>query len=332
MIALSIIIPVYNAEQHLERCLTSVVSELTASMEVILIDDGSKDGSLRLCERFAGPQVTVRHHANHGVSYTRNLGIEQARGRCILFVDADDYLVEGWSDIVLRAIALGKQFVAFSRKFLGQSPTAQDLIDRCIGIPSALPIGNTSTPTSKLYEKELLISQGIRFPESVINGEDALFNLQVFNAMRDFACVPEAIYYYRLNYASATHTFNDAFFASNQVYLTQLESILQQSGLAPQQIADDINFCRFTGLYLLLYRISTLDSARKRRDTCRETFCRQDVQADVRQVTVRRAYGLMRSAFVQLAKWRLYSLAVGSMRLLHAVKRRTKKQREGELI
>lgn len=91
---LSIIIPIYNADKYLERCVMSVVSLCGLAFEVILVDDGSKDGSGELCDKFAYQYENIRafHKPNGGVVSARNMGLQAANGRCVTFIDADDWI------------------------------------------------------------------------------------------------------------------------------------------------------------------------------------------------------------------------------------------------
>ena len=89
---ISIIVPVYNTEKYLRECLDSILAQTYTDIEVILIDDGSKDGSLSICQEYASidKRVRVYHKENSGVSDTRNFGIEHANGEFISFCDSDD--------------------------------------------------------------------------------------------------------------------------------------------------------------------------------------------------------------------------------------------------
>ena len=92
---LSIIIPVYNAEEYLDRCLESVVDQSFTSYEVILVDDGSSDSSPLICDRYSAtdPRFRTIHKANGGVSSARNAGLNLAKGEYVMFVDSDDALL-----------------------------------------------------------------------------------------------------------------------------------------------------------------------------------------------------------------------------------------------
>lgn len=89
---LSIIIPVYNAEEYLDRCLVSVIEQSFSSYEVILVDDGSTDSSPLICDRYSAtdPRFRTIHKKNGGVSSARNAGLDLAKGEFIMFVDSED--------------------------------------------------------------------------------------------------------------------------------------------------------------------------------------------------------------------------------------------------
>ena len=91
---ISIIVPVYNSETTIERCIVSLISQTYTNIEIILINDGSKDKSGQICDSYSNKdnRIKVYHKTNEGVSIARNLGIKEATGEYVLFVDSDDYL------------------------------------------------------------------------------------------------------------------------------------------------------------------------------------------------------------------------------------------------
>lgn len=93
---ISVIVPVYNVEKYLRKCVDSILSQTFTDFELLLIDDGSKDHSGEICDEYAlqDDRVKVFHKENGGVSSARNLGIDVAKGEWITFVDADDYIAE----------------------------------------------------------------------------------------------------------------------------------------------------------------------------------------------------------------------------------------------
>ena len=91
---ISIIIPIYNVEKYMEKCLNSVVNQTYNNIEIILIDDGSKDKSREICDNYAKKdnRIKVVHKENNGVSSARNTGIDMSKGKYITFIDSDDYI------------------------------------------------------------------------------------------------------------------------------------------------------------------------------------------------------------------------------------------------
>ena len=92
---ISVIVPVYNVEKYLCRCIDSILAQTFTDFELLLIDDGSKDSSGEICEEYAGKDARIRvfHRQNGGVSTARNLGIDKAKGEWIYFVDSDDVVL-----------------------------------------------------------------------------------------------------------------------------------------------------------------------------------------------------------------------------------------------
>ena len=105
--AISVIIPVYNAEQYLRRCVDSVLTQSYTDFELLLIDDGSRDQSPAICDEYAAAdhRVQVFHKPNGGVSSARNLGLDHARGQWITFIDSDDFISPNYLSAVNRSDA-----------------------------------------------------------------------------------------------------------------------------------------------------------------------------------------------------------------------------------
>ena len=117
---LSIIVPVYNAEDYLDRCLISIVEQDFASYEVILVDDGSSDSSPLICDRYsdADPRFRTIHKKNGGVSSARNAGLNLAKGEYVMFVDSDDALTPDALTVIKKGIYSGAFLTVFGLTFL----------------------------------------------------------------------------------------------------------------------------------------------------------------------------------------------------------------------
>ena len=195
----SIIVPVFNAEQTLERCVDSLVSQTYHNIEIILVDDGSTDNSFAVCSKYAEqePHVKVFHYDNHGVSFARNQGLKHAEGTYISFVDSDDYVSCKLIEVLHEQIISNKADLAVSP--LSELSNAEDF---CIDISkdhieqvlflcrNHLIFG----PTQKLYRADLI--RDIRFPENRQYGEDLLFNLQYLSKIDTICFVNRQMYYY----------------------------------------------------------------------------------------------------------------------------------------
>lgn len=120
-ILLSIIIPVYNVEQYLPKCLESLqVQHFPANVEIILIDDGSTDKSGQICDEFAAENAQYRifHIENRGVAAARNRGLKEARGEYIAWVDPDDYITDDWWKVIEPVLAQKPDMICFDKKMM----------------------------------------------------------------------------------------------------------------------------------------------------------------------------------------------------------------------
>jgi len=128
-VRLSIIIPMYNAEKYIAKCLDSIFAEIdkTDDIEVILIDDGSSDRSIESCKDFLVYNIQILKNIHKGVSAARNLGIAQATGKWIMFVDADDWLAQGWSSVLSAYYADSADIVFFNKDIVEKMVSCQTL-------------------------------------------------------------------------------------------------------------------------------------------------------------------------------------------------------------
>ena len=142
----SIVIPVYNAGNRLRRCLDSIRGQTYEQLQVILIDDGSQDDSLAICHQYAeiDNRILVLSHENHGVSFTRNCGIDAADGDYLMFCDADDYVLP---DMVQRYLELAKvshaDVVIGGIQFCERSGTCFNVIPERVGLVGRKELAET---------------------------------------------------------------------------------------------------------------------------------------------------------------------------------------------
>lgn len=192
---ISIIIPVYNCAENLERCVKSILNQSEKDIELILVNDGSTDASPEMCDNFAkeNSKVKVIHQENGGVSKARNTGIEVAQGEYIQFVDSDDYLEADMCKTmknIMEAQKAGLVIAGFHHWYLGK-----DVI-KCPNENLIFPTemktfgdvflelyqkGFLNMPWNKLYRREKIKDL---FPENLSLGEDLLFNLSYLSRLK----------------------------------------------------------------------------------------------------------------------------------------------------
>ena len=215
---LSFVIPVYNVEAYLPQCLDSILSHSTDACEVVMVDDGSKDGSPAICDRYCEKYANARvvHIPNGGNSAARNLGVEMARGKYICFVDSDDYIDDGAVGKILEWIDSHEADVCFleackvypdgSKTPLGEGLTGGEL--RGMGKEQALAFMAGCSkypggPWAKLYRREFLLANAIRFPNDRRLCEDLFYTLDAYLAAESFDGLNFPYYYYRQNVAGS---------------------------------------------------------------------------------------------------------------------------------
>ena len=216
---ISVIVPVYNVEEYLPRCLESILGQTYRDLQVILVDDGSTDGSSRLCAEFAerDPRIECIRTSNSGVSAARNRGLEAAKGRWIGFVDADDYSEAGcYETLVTHLTHSDKQIVCCGvraedtegnriERFKGRRfPAVEQDFDRDDALLRYL---NPDTRIlywavwNKLYSAELL--KGIAFENEKVIAEDFDFTLRCFLRSNGLRYIPDELYHYLVRPGSA---------------------------------------------------------------------------------------------------------------------------------
>lgn len=202
---ISVIVPVYNAEACLRKCVDSILSQTFSNLELLLIDDGSKDKSGEICDEYArlDNRVHVFHKENGGVSSARNLGIEEARGEWISFVDSDDYV----SGEYFPSNHLGGNVDLILNK-ISHTPYC-DAENECKNINTSLflqKILNTQIslgPWAKFFRKVIIDEVHLRYYEDIKFAEDAIFNLQYFKYVKILAVNNNGVYHYIAPPASA---------------------------------------------------------------------------------------------------------------------------------
>lgn len=183
----SIVVPVYNTAEYLPACLDSILAQSFTDFELILVDDGSTDDSLRICEAYAFRDARIRvfHQQNAGVSAARNLGVEQAQGDWLCYVDSDDVVLPAYLQDMLEAadaedcLVMGNISDSRMKGLITSDVVLEGEAMVCYMLSHN--ILNLSGPVAKLYNRATLVKYGIRFPQDIHYGEDMLYFLQYLN-------------------------------------------------------------------------------------------------------------------------------------------------------
>lgn len=207
----SVIVPVYNAEDTLRRCLDSIIEQSYSNIEIILVNDGSTDTSLKICEEYSRKdnRIIIISQKNGGPGIAKNHGLEIATGEYVCFVDSDDRLSQTGVELLLDVIIREKAE-------LGISGYTEIYVNSCrennIKIPNVLDInkgdvkelyqhlyrgGFINSPWAKLYSMKIIRENGIKF-DSVMRCEDIPFNMTYYKFINKIAFVRESCYEYTI--------------------------------------------------------------------------------------------------------------------------------------
>lgn len=250
---ISVIIPIYNMEKYLSRCLDSVIKQTYSNLEIILVNDGSVDRSLDICKYYQkkDSRIIIINKVNEGVSIARNTGIEAATGKYIGFVDPDDWIESNMYENMIKTIEKYKCNIAFcnyskdrknsrtlkrikvKKNVLGKLDIINELIANMIGIEDILPkyYNVMGCIWRCLYSRAFINKFDLRFKPGITIMEDLIFNIQSL-IYCDKVCIDNGFYYhYMQNKTSALHSYNEKMWHDQVEVHNTLEQILKDAEL-----------------------------------------------------------------------------------------------------
>lgn len=255
---ISIIVPIYNAENTLYSCIKSILSQSFKDYELILVNDGSIDNSLQICNKLleSDSRIIIINQENKGVSSARNNGLDIARGEYITFIDADDSITEqflqefisniGDSDCIIG----GAVFETSSQKCSNKPLETND--NGYCRVKSNALINERNiiefyirVPWGKLYKREIINSYSLKFDNAITFGEDFLFNLSFLNHAHDICIIDKCNYIYKVqdrkSYNVTSYQFAD--------FIKKLELLLDKLSLNNTNIITQERFIEYKALY-----------------------------------------------------------------------------------
>lgn len=243
----SVIIPIYNVERYLDRCVQSVLSQTLKDIEIILVDDGSPDGCPAMCDEYAKKdcRVKVIHKKNGGLGYARNSGLEIATGEYVAFVDSDDFIdVKMYETLYLEAKSGGYDTVFCNchfytdtykqnvRKdvdheivFNGRNEIDSFLLDMVGPLPDYKhDVKYMMSVWHAIYSNELIKNKALRFvSEREFISEDIIFDIDYLSIAEKICYLPNAFYYYCLNKNSLSRKYNHDRYDKNKKLLLEVK-------------------------------------------------------------------------------------------------------------
>lgn len=265
----SMVVPVYNVEKYLRECLDSIVNQTYKDLEIILVDDGSKDLSGQICDEYAllHPNVKVIHKENAGLGMARNSGLDIAAGEYVYFMDSDDYLdngeIERLVDGVLKnhvdVCLAGDYSVDDNKKILRREEYADCVYHGNEAKTKLLPLMLGSSPggsaiigmaaSGQLYSMEPIRKHNIRFfSERKYVSEDMVFNID-YMQYANGACTLSGIgYYYRRNPNSLSHAYLRGRFEKHKYLYVEMKKKISSLGFG-NDVVERLTKTFFIGLY-----------------------------------------------------------------------------------
>lgn len=207
-IYLSIIIPAYNCEKYIEKCIKSIIEQKDDLIEIIIINDGSTDNTLQICEELATKYNNIKliNQENKGVSYARNIGIENANGKYVMFVDSDDYLVENSLEAVKQLLT--KDIDVLRCSYIVNGKKEMIFTKKTFDMYEFFQKTNQNVVWGQAIKRELL--NDIRFNEEIFYGEDLLFNCQLYKKCKNIKYTDIVLYNYRQSVDSVSRNYKNS--------------------------------------------------------------------------------------------------------------------------
>ena len=274
-VKVSVIVPVYNVAEYLSECLDSLVNQTLQDIEILVVDDGSTDGSAAIIDDYARRhphKIRAFHQKNYGNSVARNLGIQKAVGEYIGFVDSDDYVDTAMYETMYRlADSTDADCVVcdYSKVYQGvilrhSNVHASDLYGTNVSAASSLLTNSQAYVWNKLFRRETFLKTGLRFPGGMYF-EDSATIYNVMLSANKIELVPEPLYFYRISRPGAITTQTDDRLYDIFTAMNLFISYYKQHGCFENNYNDIENLC----IIHICARLNTLKNSPSFQEQCR---------------------------------------------------------------
>lgn len=291
---ISVVIPVYNVEKYLRRCVDSVINQTYSSLEIILVDDGSPDQCPAICDEYAeqDKRIKVIHKTNGGLASARNAGMKIATGKYLFFVDSDDWLdPDGLEKLYQIAEEYNVDFVRYrsvrenwpalpphyptmvekEREMRGGYYSKDDIDKEVLPrlfATSSLTLGPIVGSCGSLYKTSLLKENSIMFHEEIKYSEDVLFSAEVVTNANGFYYLDDGgIYHYFYNNSSISKSFKKDRWESCKAMIRISEEEFLNKG--EYDFRNQMIYLRWFCIFLSLNERKHLKEAKEKTEYCR---------------------------------------------------------------
>lgn len=235
----SIIVPVYNAENYIEECILSLINQDYKNIEILLIDDGSDDSSGAICDFYAkrDRRIIVVHAENEGVSAARNRGIRLAKGTWLSFVDSDDWVENNYISLMYsKAIENKVEYVTcgyyrFSHNEVVAAINGDGKYGKISSSEYVKKILNVQNGYGFCHMKLIkrTVVKSISFDTTILVGEDALFNINLCKNLDEVLILNEPLYYYRLNLNSVVRKYDKNYMLKYKASMEKMLDYIEEN-------------------------------------------------------------------------------------------------------
>lgn len=313
----SVIVPVYNVERYLKKCIESIINQTYKNLEIFLVDDGSTDNSGKICDEYAKKdnRINVIHKENKGVSSARNAGINEAKGEWIAFIDADDWIEENYIEELLkntskeidivqcgyyRVVANNKESINCDGN--DEVRNKEEFLIGCLNPQMAYGLCHT-----KIIRKSKI--KDIRFDEEIVVCEDALFNIELSENVNRVKIIKIPLYNYHIHQDSVVRKYDVNYSSKYEKALNVIGDYLRINYKNNYKVRT--NYFNFVVYHLMLIAVNYCYNPEKpisdRKNTLKKV-CKQDLFAKSLKGSNYNNISLTRKITLWTLKNRFYSL------------------------